>query len=97
MEKAFDRASIRRTLQHGVRKGYWTLEDLDQPAPGWASNLLVDRNTFPNGYIGIAHENLLRDYHPELPEAAPSPRDLAMPNKAALPAPKKATISDDPF
>ena len=97
MQKAFDTGSIRRALQHGVNQGYWTTEDLDKIPPGWRDNLQVDRTVFPQGYIGIEHKNLLRDYHPELPEAAPSSRDLASPIKTELPPPKQATIDDDPF
>lgn len=31
MKPAFDFAAVRRTLQHGIDRGYWTLEDLDRP------------------------------------------------------------------
>ena len=31
MKHAFDRASVLKTLRNGVEKGYWTVEDLDQP------------------------------------------------------------------
>ena len=26
---------LRRVLRHGIEKGYWTMEDLDVPSPGW--------------------------------------------------------------
>ena len=31
MKPAFDYSSVRRTLQHGIDRGYWTLDDLDRP------------------------------------------------------------------
>jgi len=97
MQKAFDTGTIRRVLQHGVNQGYWTIEDLDKIPVGWRDNLRIDQTVFQQGYIGIEHKNLLRDYHPELPEAAPSPRDLELPAKPKLSPPKQASIDDDPF
>ena len=34
MEKIFD-ISVINTLKDGIKKGWWTLEDLDTPPPGW--------------------------------------------------------------
>ena len=34
MEKLFD-ISVINTLKDGIKKGWWTLEDLDKPPPGW--------------------------------------------------------------
>ena len=34
MEKLFD-VSVIKTLKDGIKKGYWSLEDLDKPPPGW--------------------------------------------------------------
>ena len=34
MEKLFD-VSVLKILKDGIKKGYWTLEDLDKPPPGW--------------------------------------------------------------
>ena len=31
MKPAFDKASVIKTLRDGIKKGYWTLEDLDKP------------------------------------------------------------------
>ena len=67
---------VRKTLQDGITKGYWTLEQLDQPSAGWATNTCVDRRMFPNGYVGTQHRNLLRDHHPEAVQASPDPRDF---------------------
>jgi len=52
--------SMMQQLRAGVDKGYWTLEMLDQPSPGWVANTRVDRRFFPDGYNGIQHRNLLR-------------------------------------
>jgi hypothetical protein len=46
MQRLYDLSSIRRTLRDGIAKGYWTLEDLDNPPPG---------------FIGTNHRNVLRD------------------------------------
>jgi hypothetical protein len=35
MNPLFDFASVCATLRKGIEKGYWTLEDLDEPSPGW--------------------------------------------------------------
>ena len=55
---------FKQILKDGVAKGYWTLENLDQPSPGWVSNTRVDARMFPDGYKGIQHRNLLRDPEP---------------------------------
>jgi len=34
MQKLFD-ASVLKILKDGIKKGYWTLKDLDTPPPGW--------------------------------------------------------------
>ena len=35
MEQLFDQVSLIKTLKGGIKKGYWDLEDLDRPPPGW--------------------------------------------------------------
>jgi hypothetical protein len=83
MRLAFDLESIRQTLQKGIDNGHWTLEDLDRPAPG--THLLmreVARHPDPAARIlsGKPHRNLLREVaQAERVEAAPAPRDFAMP------------------
>jgi len=91
MQKAFDVGSIRKTLHHGVSKGYWSVDDLDSMTESWKLNTLLDPDVFSNGYIGVQHQNLLRDYHPEKPAAAPDPRDFT-----TTPVQSK-DITDDPF
>ena len=58
MKPLYDTASVMRTLQQGIIKGYWTLEDLDTPA---------------KGYVGdpAKHRNLLRDSQPPQPDDLP--------------------------
>lgn len=58
--KAFDVNSIRLKLRYMVDKGYITLEQLDEPSPGFKSNMNVHMRDFPNGYRGVRHQNLLR-------------------------------------
>ena len=70
---------VQKQLQDGIAKGYWTLEQLDKPSAGWIANTRVDLRNFPDGYRGIEHRNLLRDYHPESVQAAPDPKDFAQP------------------
>ena len=36
MEKMISSQQLKELLQNGVAKGYWTLEDLDTPPPGYA-------------------------------------------------------------
>ena len=61
MQKLFD-ASVLALLRDGVKKGYWTLEDLDKPPPGWTEcvNNTKGNKAFPNGYEGIEYQNLAR-------------------------------------
>ena len=60
MKPAFDLTSVRKTLQHGIDQGYWTLEDLDRSPKGHLN---------PDNYC-----NLLRDHNLEAVEIS-SPRD----------------------
>ena len=53
--------AIRLTLRKAVENGRFTLEQLDNPSPGFQKNARPDRRTFPNGYEGVQHRNLLRD------------------------------------
>ena len=54
-------AMTRQQLLDGVAKGYWTLEQLDTPSPGFIENTRCDREHFPCGYEGVQHRNLLRE------------------------------------
>jgi len=61
MKEAFELSSVRSTLRHMLDQGLLpNIECLDQPSPGWLANTRVDRRTFPSGYKGIQHQNLLR-------------------------------------
>jgi hypothetical protein len=62
---------LKQLLREGVEKGYWTLDALDRPSPGFVSCTRVDRKAFPGGYEGIQHQNLLKAPgipHPETVE-----------------------------
>lgn len=59
---AFDLSAIRHRLRYMVEKGYVTLEQLDEPSPGFKSNLNVRHLEFPSGYRGVRFKNLLRDH-----------------------------------
>ena len=67
MEKAFDRRSVMKTLKDGIKKGYWTLEDLDKPSPGWKEviNDCKGNPLFPQGYKGVKFQNLARVEEPK--------------------------------
>ena len=52
---------IIKILQDGADKGYWTVDQIDRPSPGWTAVTKVDLRFFKNGYNGIQHRNLLRD------------------------------------
>ena len=58
---AFDVTSVRLKLRHMVKQGLLTIEHLDQPSPGFKSNMNVHMRDFPSGYRGVRHQNLLRD------------------------------------
>ena len=89
MKQAFDPASVRDILRRGIANGWWTLEDLDTPSPGFISNMDVDRRHFPSGYQGIEHRNLLRDTD-QLPKAAPE-ASTSPSNTPQPPAPVSTT------
>ena len=44
-----------------VEKELVTMEQLDQPSPGFKMAMKVSPHHFPNGYRGVRHKNLLRD------------------------------------
>ena len=54
--------SVLQILKDGIKKGYWTLEDLDKPPPGLTEcvNNTKGNKAFPNGYEGIEYQNLAR-------------------------------------
>ena len=85
MNRPSDLSSVMRTLRHGVEVGHWTLEQLDTPSAGFRTCTAVDRKTFPGGYEGVQHRNLLRD-EPIPPTQAAEP-----------PAAAPAATSDIPF
>ena len=58
---AFDLTSVRHKLQHMVEQGLVTIEQLDQPSPGFKLNMNVSTHHFSSGYHGVRHQNLLRD------------------------------------
>ena len=61
MQKLFD-ISVVNTLKDGIKKGWWTLKDLDTPPPGWIEciNNTKGNKAFPNGYQGVEYQNLAR-------------------------------------
>ena len=62
MEKIFDRISVIKLLKDGIKKGYWTLEDLDKPSPMWKEvvNTCNGHPSYVRGYQGVKFENLAR-------------------------------------
>ena len=61
MQKLFD-VSVLQILKDGIKKGYWTLKDLDTPPPGWTEcvNNTKGNKAFPQGYQGVKYQNLAR-------------------------------------
>ena len=55
MERMFDQVSLIKTIKDGIKKGYWTLEDIDSPPPGWIEvvNDCKGNPAFPQGYQGV--------------------------------------------
>jgi hypothetical protein len=80
MQKLFD-ISVIKTLKDGITKGRWSLEDLDQPPPGWTECVLNTKGNpaFPQGYQGVKYQNLARVEEPKPPEEKvelTNPKDL---------------------
>ena len=69
MEKVFDRISVIKLLKDGIKKGYWTLEDLDKPSPMWKEvvNSCNGHPLYIRGYQGVKFENLARVKEPPPP------------------------------
>jgi len=67
MEKIFDRISVMKTLKDGIKKGYWTLEDLDKPSPQWKEvvNTCNGHPLYVKGYQGVKFQNLARVEEPK--------------------------------
>ena len=70
MQKLFD-ISVIKTLKDGITKGRWSLEDLDEPPPGWTEvvNNCKGNPAFPKGYQGVEYKNLARVKEPPPPPA----------------------------
>jgi len=61
MEKLFD-VSVIKTLKDAIKRGKFTLKDLDTPPPGWTDciNNCKGNPAFPQGYQGVEYKNLAR-------------------------------------
>ena len=80
MQKLFD-ISVIKTLKDGITKGRWSLEDLDEPPPGWTECVLNTKGNpaFPQGYQGVKYQNLARVKEPKPPQEKvelTNPKDL---------------------
>ena len=80
MQRLFD-ISVIKTLKDGITKGRWSLEDLDEPPPGWTECVLNTKGNpaFPQGYQGVKYQNLARVEEPKPPEEKvelTNPKDL---------------------
>ena len=60
MEKVFDRISVMKTLKDGIKKGYWTLEDLDKPSPLWKEVVSQSRSPVSSAGGGLGSSTLAR-------------------------------------
>ena len=89
MEPLYNKASIIRLLKRGLtspnpsnpEKPLWTLQDLEQPSPGF-QRCMDDANSnlaiFPRGYQGVRHKNLAREETPPTESVQIiDPKDLA--------------------
>jgi len=82
MEKLFD-VSVIKTLKDAIKRGKFTLEDLDTPPPGWTECVsnCNGNPAFPQGYQGVKYKNLARVEEPKPPPAEEkveltNPKDL---------------------
>ena len=83
MQKLFD-ISVVNTLKDGIKKGWWTLEDLDTPPPGWTEcvNNCKGNKAFPNGYEGVEYQNLARV---KIPKPKPKEEKVELTDPKDLP------------
>ena len=81
MQKLFD-ASVVKTLKDAIKRGKFTLEDLDKPPPGWIEcvNNCKGNPAFPQGYQGVEYKNLAR-----MPEPKPVEEKVELTNPKDLP------------
>ena len=81
MQRLFD-ISVIKTLKDGITKGRWSLEDLDEPPPGWTECVLNTKGNpaFPQGYQGVKYQNLARVEEPK-----PSEEKVELTNPKDLP------------
>ena len=84
MKQAFDLVEVRRLLRRGIDAKHWTLQDLDNPSPGWLITM-EDAKRIP-GFTPPTYRNLLRD-EPTPTERVEivSPRDFAVAETVADP------------
>tara|TARA_R100001594_G_scaffold833_1_gene3414 strand:+ start:1671 stop:2051 length:381 start_codon:yes stop_codon:yes gene_type:complete len=83
MKEVFDVSSVRKTLREGIKKGLWTLEDLDKESPDCAywrreaekHRPVADFNS--TVFIPKKHLNLLRDPEPIEEVQVIDPRDFS--------------------
>ncbi len=82
--KIFNNESVALTLRHGIEKGLWTLEQLDQPSPGYE---LCLREARRNKFFGF-------DFFPPVPYANPLRRSETVEVVAAnVPIPDLASAT----
>ena len=67
MKPLMEQATVRRILADGVAKGYWTLEDLDRPSPGFKLATEDFSPQFGRDYRPPAWTNPLRHQTEERP------------------------------
>ena len=91
MDHIQDIAATRRLLRRGIEAGYWTLEQLDQPSPGWADNAKRFRIHHPN-YVQHEYRNPLRDQNDPVVQRS-EPRDFTPTAGTTNPAPVDLPIS----
>ena len=68
MNRAYDTLAAMALLRRGIEKGYWTIEDLDNPPPGAALNYADYRRWLVaqkvSGHAPV-YRNLLRQSNTE--------------------------------
>jgi|DEB0MinimDraft_6_1074348.scaffolds.fasta_scaffold79987_1 hypothetical protein len=89
MQPLYCPAEINRLLRRGIENGWWTIEDLDRPSLGFASNLSPDLKHFPHGYQGVEYSNPLRSADAQQIVSISDPRDFT-------PAPGHTPALDPP-
>ena len=80
MRPLSDLASVQQKLRDGIAKGYWTIEDLDAPPPGFIGDPQKYRNLLRDGPLVIEKVQVIDDKDlPPMPNGYTPAEELDLP------------------